>query len=1082
MPICFNCDNTISYDVKFCPFCGSVNNNIKENFIKYIGSEDSLAGYQKSYKLVLMKHILESLDNNKQASVSVVIEKIRLFYLDRVSRGLIADIDVDDRIKNIQNSNDYDVFAVMKNQPYKVINDKGFLYLNRNKNGDLVFVFNEDLSSSLTSNEIKKLLKLVNKKLQLYYDTKMPQSINQNRPNEEDVTKNNQKLHLETSVDFIDSFSSTLKNSLKRRGIFTINDVIEFDREHGYDTIHILGNFAFSEISKLIISFTLNNDNIKKCYIRHLFHESSWASFIRYCIDNNYVLLEDLDGFDFNILLLEKGFGVNKVEKIKNRYLEIIADKTIIIESNYKATDQQEHLIIHDSNKNLSISNLKLVGISGKLIKKLLEINVDTVGKLEGFSKVDLLRLNGNYKLEETFESLKQFSQSLIEISTQVMLSLKNDREFQIYIMRSEGFSLQEIADENSCTRERVRQIESKFDKKVSPIISSIIENYFRENSINYISTNEVLDFFDDDDLDKVIMYNLKRSDNYEFLSFAEIFLKKSSQTQNTTAKLYQLAKDFVGEGINLFDELDNLDDMLSNAGYNYIDADAFLNLLEECNAQFYGDYVLFGKKSYSFLCYKIVEEYFPNGINLYLESDIDRLRNLVHQKFGDVKLPDNDRAIATALSRYLIISGRGVANSINHIHFEYDTIQRIKDYIDDNPLNTLYFREIFNEFEGLLAITTSIDNYHCLHGVLQYCYPKDYTFSRDTLSKREGDGIKLSLEDRVNNILIQKGQATYKKTIIDIVGGCSESMLFNVAVTGTKIIIWDYCYYNSVDNLSITEDDECELRNLIQFLLTQNYGYCSDGLLFSHVQNTFPNFLTKNNIQNRTNLFYVMNYLFCGEFQFNRPHICSLEFPASVNAKEIMLHLLGPDRMICHSEFVSISKKMFWSEMTSGFVFSEIEKDTVRISEDKYLKKEYFYIDSEKLNAISIALKSLSDDLGVVSAINIYDFSKFPKIEYEWNSFLLVSIIEHYDIGFRVINPKNKDRRYQKSIIVEKDRPYTKFDEVVVEYLRKNNIMEISENNFLSFLILNGLVRKVIPKELQESQIINYEEGMYSI
>jgi hypothetical protein len=1053
----------------------------KENFIKYIGSEDSLSGYQKSYKLVLLKYIIESLDNNHQASVAAVIEKIRLFYLERANKGLLPDIDVDDRIKNIKESSNYDVFAVMKSQPYKVINDKGFLYLNRNSNGELVFVFNDDLSSSLSSSEFKKLLVLLEKKLQLYYDTKIPLSSNQNTELEATLSQN---IDLNKSVDSIENFNVTLKNLLKRKGLFTINDVIEFDNEHGYETLQLLGASAYSGVSKLIANVSLanNNNEIKKCYIRHFFPETNWASFIKFCKNRGFVLIEDLDGFDFNILLLEKGFGKNKVEKIKNHYLEILSDTDQFNEIVTNKTEKQETITIHNSNENLSVSNLKLIGISKSVIKRLLENDIKTIGQLNGFSKVQLLQILGTYKLQEIFDSLKCFSSPLIDIASKTLASLKNDRNFKIYILRSEGFSLQEIADENNCTRERIRQMELIFDNKISPIMATIIENYFEENSTNCISTNEVLEFFDDDDLDKVIMYNLKKSNDYEFLSFADIFHKKSTANQNTTAELYNLAKDFVGDGINLFDELDNLDDMLSNAGYNYITADAFLNLLEECNAQFYGDYVVFGKKSYSFLCCKIVEKYFPNGIKLHNESDLNKLRNLIHQEFGDVDLPDNNHAIASVLARALIISGRGVATSINNVQFEYSTIETIKEFIDESPLNTLYYMEIFNEFEGLLTITTSINNYNYLHGVLQYCFPDEYTFSRDTISKKSGDGIKLSLEERINDILLQAKQPMHKKTIMNNLGACSEAMLVNVAMNSKKVIFWDCNYYNSTDNISFTVEEKDDIRDLIHLILTENSGYCSDGLLFENMQNNFCNFIEKNNIQNRTNLFYVINSMFEGEFQFSRPHICSLEFPTTINAKEIMLLLLGEDPIISHNNFALISKKILWSEITSGFVFSEIEKDTIRISEDEYLKKESFDINATTLNEIKTILNSICNDLGIISAINMYDFSQFPKINYEWNSFLLTSIIEHYDIGFKIVNPKNIDRRYQKSIIVRNDKNYNQLDEIVDAYLIQNGINEISENNLLSFLLLNHLIRKVIPKELYESQIINYADGMFYV
>ena len=214
MPVCFNCNNNFTDGVEICPFCGAKFSSVKYNFLKYIGPEDSLSGYQKSYKLVLLKYIIESFDNNNESSVARVIEKIRLFYYSRYERGLVTDFDVDDRIKNIQNSNDYDVFAVMKSQPYKVINDKGFLYLNRNASGDLVFVFNEDLSKSMSKNEWDKVLTIINKKLDLYFATKV--GVVQSEFVEAETSDVVQTIDFNTSIYEIDEFSTNLKNLLNK--------------------------------------------------------------------------------------------------------------------------------------------------------------------------------------------------------------------------------------------------------------------------------------------------------------------------------------------------------------------------------------------------------------------------------------------------------------------------------------------------------------------------------------------------------------------------------------------------------------------------------------------------------------------------------------------------------------------------------------------------------------------------------------------------------------------------------------------------------------------------------------------------
>ena len=168
---CFNCGcEIVDTELGACTNCSAMLNVTKTNFISYIGSPDSLAGYQKSYKILLLKYIIEAILADSEATVARVIPAIKEYYIDRKTKGLQPDYDVDTRISEIENSSDYDVFAVIKSQPFKVINEKGYLFLNHNSNDKLVFVFNEDISCAMSRDEWQKLLDIINTKLELYYD------------------------------------------------------------------------------------------------------------------------------------------------------------------------------------------------------------------------------------------------------------------------------------------------------------------------------------------------------------------------------------------------------------------------------------------------------------------------------------------------------------------------------------------------------------------------------------------------------------------------------------------------------------------------------------------------------------------------------------------------------------------------------------------------------------------------------------------------------------------------------------------------------------------------------------------------
>lgn len=143
--------------------------DMKQEFLNYIGPGDSLAGYARSYKLVLYKVFFSLMDGNGMAPGYRVAEAFREFYVDRVRRGLKADIKVDSRIENINESSVQDVYEVILLNPLRHISDKGYLSRKGDSNGKEQFVLNQELLKELTKKDIADILTVVNQKLDLYY-------------------------------------------------------------------------------------------------------------------------------------------------------------------------------------------------------------------------------------------------------------------------------------------------------------------------------------------------------------------------------------------------------------------------------------------------------------------------------------------------------------------------------------------------------------------------------------------------------------------------------------------------------------------------------------------------------------------------------------------------------------------------------------------------------------------------------------------------------------------------------------------------------------------------------------------------
>ena len=376
---CFSCGcDVIDTGLGVCANCSAILNATKSNFISYIGSPDSLAGYQKSYKLLLLKYIIEAIIDESEATVTRVIPAIKQYYLDRKNKGLQPDYDVDTRISEIENSSEYDVFAVIKSQPFKVINEKGYLFLNHNSNDKLVFVFNENISDAMSCDEWRKLLDIVNAKLELYfnrYDSLNNVSITIGETpctKAEEIAEEESKENLDLSLSVLEitNLSVRAKNILMRNKLYTIGAVMKFIEYNDLRYLENMGQKTYEEIMTLIqssdfrVSASSNPNSIASLFAGNTYH-----LFVEFCERNGMTTLSDLNGFDFALLLNEPGFGVGKLNAIKEKYNNLLHDGTSFHnhdEQDETSAEAQPAIIIDQSNADLGISYLSFARITAR--------------------------------------------------------------------------------------------------------------------------------------------------------------------------------------------------------------------------------------------------------------------------------------------------------------------------------------------------------------------------------------------------------------------------------------------------------------------------------------------------------------------------------------------------------------------------------------------------------------------------------------------------------------------------------------------------------------------------------------------
>lgn len=726
----------------------------------------------------------------------------------------------------------------------------------------------------------------------------------------------------------------------------------------------------------------------------------------------------------------------------------------------------------------LSIRLLVLLGISSKTINKLVKKKITKIGQLYNIPVNSLAYIVDERNIEKFRRIQKSLEKTAIQLLKDLLDNMVEEDSFQISLMKAEGITLQEIGLNRGISRERVRQIIKKFNQNLSPLITPIIDRYI--NTKGYATGQEILDLYDNDLYDKILIQWCKTNKQLEYLDFADIFLKAGECKHAHEKKVLSIAVDFIGEGNDLYENMEDLESLLKNSGYPYLDTVDIMNLLQKNGYKIYGSYVAPCRKSYGYLCSRIVAKKFSNGIKLYDSTDLDLLRKYALEEYGDINISDDNRALSARLSDFLVLSGRGAVTASENIHVEMSLLDEIKTFIDNSPEREIYYSHIYSEFEGMLQMMSNIDNYNFLHGVLMMYYPDDYEYTRDYLKKGTGY-ISGRFSDRISRFILEEKKPVHKKELKNKFTGMSDIVLNNAVTSSDTLFLWDFNYYYSLDFLDFNNEDLANLAKSIQLIMDHYNGYCSDSLLFEYVKRNYQVFLDKNNMLVPNNLYFFCAKKFGDQFDFRRPHIVKKGLIQEISAKNVAVYLLNYPDELSYSTYMTVAGKLMWSAVTATNMFAEIEQDYIRISQDLYIKKKLFDITISKLKLIEECInKCMNYDF--VSLMTFDKWEELPDMQYNWNPYLLHSILENYSTRYKIILPRVKDRRYERGLIVEKNCEIHNYVDLIIHMLKELDKYKISESELTALMVINGLAYKIIPHEVYISEKITYKDEEFLI
>lgn len=1176
--MCLSCQQQIQDNLTECPFCHARYNAEKLRFIKYVGDENSLVGYQKSYKLILLKNIFKLLSSGQQLSVDSIMYTIKEFYLTRVHSNLPADYDVDERIKNIsEKTSIYDIWAVFKANPYNVINNQGFLFLEKNSLGELIFVLPEDIMSTLTKVECNNLIALLEKKLTLYYSklngVDNDRAVSENtHQTQGDIARDHSQASVqrnETPVPIEHTrLSKQAKDCLLRSGYMYVQDILGLTEENLY-RIRNMGYKSVEEIKNLISDYhgsvdvlckeisdelaLKHNETDVECLLQDtalsvraknvLTHagyntvsdilevtEEELASYrnlgrltIKEILDfvENIRIANGLDeGSNYGeySILLQPIKATNLSNRAKNSLLEsgykVIGDILELTEPElwalpriggttveeillYSVTLKQKladeaaenskqnyesikypYINISAECEQMPVPVLSYFGMQLSLIRKLQGQGINKLGQLKSMDYLQIQTAMGSEWNKLLHFTLDEFSNGSINAVKIFLDNISAEEDLSFIIERSRGATLQELGNKHGMTREGIRVKVQKPLKFIKPMAVCLITALMRDMQVKFLTLQDVYDVYDNDDYDAIISYALRESEDIETVDALDLFFIKGEVSYNNL--LQNAIQEYVGEGINWHRNINQLIEILQEKNLFFVEVDDAWRYMLSMGYKVYGEYVAPRAVSYGKLLAIIIEEEFDAGIAFSDEAAVERLRQRAFERFGNLNLPEEDRALIARVADLLVLCDRGKWIAPNRIDIEISTLETIKEYIDESPNNIIYYQALFNQFEGLLTMTSSVSNYHYLHGVLKFYYGGEYIFGRDSLQKESGN-IAGSLAKRIYDYIIEKGQAVSRKELKEYLRITSDVMIFNTINSHKDIFQWEFNYYNCLGNIKITSFEEDLLHEIIAELFAKNHNYCSAKMVYEYCNQLMPELIERNHIKNSTNLFYVVATIMGDKYKCRCPHILPHDSMLSTT-EDIARMFINTAEVLKWDEFSAFIERLGWGQSTANIIFTSIvNADYYRISRREYLRKEKLILTESQIHSIKETLDSHLDGKPFIGSWRI-NYHLLPDIGHEWTPHLLDSVVTWFVGEYRMILPYYGARKAERGLIVAFNSELKTYDGVVDSVVRKNGRHSLTENELYTLLVLSGVIKGVLPNELRESKLFKYSDGVYTL
>lgn len=428
----------------------------------------------------------------------------------------------------------------------------------------------------------------------------------------------------------------------------------------------------------------------------------------------------------------------------------------------------------------------------------------------------------------------------------------------------------------------------------------------------------------------------------------------------------------------------------------------------------------------------------------------------------------DSEYTIDADVGRLGVLCDRGKYIHPDYLVVDPSVIDTINDYIEASPRSLIPYGELFDalkeKFDG-----TQITNRFLLQGALKK-YGCRFSTGRDFVRKTKS----VTFVDELESFVSDRG-IVHKSEIFAEFTSLGEAGLGQVVSRSANVFSIDNGYYIHAEQFDIQPEDYEMLR-----------GYLSEACkeipvnirsVYDAVAEQFPEFMYRNDFEDRNKLFAALNYMFREEFSFSRPYIAKLGVNDISNRSVILQHIEDYDSIEIE-ELIDICDENGIHYVAPAYLCQMIAPDFIRVNRTTLMRRELTGITDEVIEQANSIIRDLLEVNGYIVGSKVNDFLWYPQIDIDWTEFLLENLIVQSK-KINVVYMFGDPLQHPNAIYVAEEFGKDTFDSFLIKILTE----EVHKGSFTSkvemrdWLREEGMIEAKLPNFLESAKYFYVNE-----